>query len=429
MWRPGMASSAIGSTSNRHACSLKFLIRVLLLIAVGIGAQDSFAASSSSPSTPSPPNPRRPPKPPSPPRPPPSPPKPPGKPRPPPRRPKVPQKPPALPPSPPRPPPWPPRTRGGVRLTRGLGRTGRLEVSFRQDFPLMYNYRENGGWAPLCDDGSFGPDDALYFCQQLGFKYGKQFYGSGISDFGADEETPPTPVGKLMCDSGSPDEIPVGQISLTDDSDRVCFLFKTDCPSGVLVALQCSNVLTPPSRPPPPAPPRPPPPPPSSPEKSPPKMRDAIKVLNLEKNLKVSDTDELTSRVELLVNSSADGRTGSSVWAPVCARPQDLGADYVEDNLAYTSCNQASEADPSAWNRQLFGFMRLPIPIPTSIPTGPDGQGNVFDPATYTHWVTVVGDTDKLNSVQEMQLSVSTTPCQTGYMIAVYCVWVTPFGK
>ncbi|GIL90418.1 hypothetical protein Vretimale_19775 [Volvox reticuliferus] len=443
MWRPGTASGAVGSTSNRHACSLQFLLRVLLLIGAGIGAAHSLSTSTSvlsasppsPPPSPSPPNPKSPPKPPAPPRPPPSPPKPPGKPRPPPRKPKTPQKPPTLPPSPPRPPPWPPRTRGGIRLTMGSTRsTGRLEVSFRQDYPLMYNYKENGGWAPLCDDGSFGPDDAQFYCQQLGYKYGKQFYGTGISDFGADEETQPTPVGKLMCDSGTPDEIPVGQIAFfAEDTDRVCFLFKSDCPTGVLVALQCSYTLAPPSRPPPPAPPRPPPPPPSSPQKSPPKLADAIKVFNLEKNLKYPDGDDFAARVELLVNASADGRTGPSVWAPLCARPQDLAAydppelasSYIEDVLAYTSCQQ-SEAEPVTWNRQLYGFLRRPVPIPST----PVAQGDVFNPAAYTYWVTVIGgDTETLNSVQEMQLSVSTTPCETGYMFSMYCVWVTAVGK
>ncbi len=31
-----------------------------------------------------------------------------------------------------------------------------------QDYmPAQKGYFENGGWAPLCDDGSFGPDDAV----------------------------------------------------------------------------------------------------------------------------------------------------------------------------------------------------------------------------------------------------------------------------
>ncbi|EFJ51372.1 hypothetical protein VOLCADRAFT_103417 [Volvox carteri f. nagariensis] len=367
-------------------------------------------------------------KPPSPPRPPPSPPKPPAKPRLPPRKPRVPQKPPALPPSPPRRPPSPPRTRNGVRLTRGAGRIGRLEVSFKQEYyPAQWGYTENGGWAPLCDDGSVGPDEAIFFCQQLGFKTGRQYYAAGISDFGADEVNTPTPVGGLLCD-GFPPEIPVGMIAFQNDDDPTCFLFRSDCSEGALVALQCSNAnFTTPSRPPPPRaagpPPRAPPPP---------DMPDAIKVLDLEPNLvDAGGMRAGNGRVEVLVNSSA----GEPVWAPLCATAEDLalynppewGPTYYPDPVANTSCNQ-EDPRTNTWNTEMIGFIRQPVPIPNdTLPV--NSEANLFNPAKYTHWVTVVGGkSESKYALQAMDLQVSTTPCATGYMYSLACQYLTMYG-
>ncbi|GLI70470.1 hypothetical protein VaNZ11_015380 [Volvox africanus] len=340
--------------------------------------------------------------------------------------------------SPPALPMMSPDRKNGLRLVRGAGRIGRLEARIVTEWFMQVGYNENDGWAPLCDDGSFEDQRAQEFCVLLGFASGRKYYAIGISTFAEDEPQPrPTPLGGLQCmdAEASRQAFPIGKIDLSDSLGYKCLVFPSACWTGALVALQCSNKPLRAKPPPPPLPPTaaatsshhagPPPPLPAAPN-----MQHAINLLSLEDNLMAlwttsTDFGSTPVRVELLVNSSADGRSGEAVWAPLCASQEQL---VLEDYhllmrvTANTSCHQQYEDFPTSLFSWLYGTAQEPAPIPKDAWAPSSGDSSVFDPSRYTHWVTVVGGVEKnLRSLQQMRLKVSTEPCETGMLFVITC--------
>ncbi|EFJ46246.1 hypothetical protein VOLCADRAFT_93337 [Volvox carteri f. nagariensis] len=330
------------------------------------------------------------------------------------------------------------RTKNGLRLVRGRGGIGRLEARVVPDFFLQTGYSQNGGWAPLCDDGSFDDQQALVFCKIMGYKFGRKHYRNGISTNGHDEPEPrPSPLGHLTCnplDQSWP-SFPVGKIDLPDSLDMKCLLFVSSCAGRRLVALQCSDKPLKPKPPPPPSPPTP-------------RMRHAIKMIPLEDNLLAAwqPSGLLFSeplRIELLVNTStststsssygADGvdavansKPGVAVWAPLCVSASQaealklLGSGQEVQVIANTSCHQYEDF-PNSWFSWMVGKEQTPVNIPTDASPS-DDKSPMFDPSLYTHWATVVGGAvEGRLSLQQMQLQVSTEPCETGLMFVATC--------
>ncbi|GIL90417.1 hypothetical protein Vretimale_19778 [Volvox reticuliferus] len=346
---------------------------------------------------------------------------------------KPPLKPPPSPPKPKPPPPAkppppsppPPTIKGyAVRLV-GAQRTngriiGRLQVHIAGDPFLYWGYHENDGWAPICDDFSLSAAEAKMFCNKLNFQYGRQFFGDGISTLRPDETNPPTPLGYLTCqgDTRPPDLIATGFIGMSNYDDRTigCFLYPVTCDRQVLVALECSDTPFPAGPSPPPRPPSPPPPPPP-----PPDTRYSIQVVTPEENL-LSGFPLDGDRVMLLVNSSADGRTGDPVWAPLCASDADVNPASQDDSVAYIACHQLNNWF-NALGYHMYPSRGKPLRIP-KVPLAPSGgMKSVFNPSNYTHWVTVVGSANiqGLRMVQELKLQVTTTPCPSGYLYTIAC--------
>ncbi|GIL42072.1 hypothetical protein Vafri_116 [Volvox africanus] len=342
-------------------------------------------------------------------------------------------------PSPSPPPPPPQYAKKGLRLVRAIqpatnltsrktaGIIGRLEVKVAR----MYSEKK-AVWAPLCDDGSFDAWRAQEFCDILGFKYGMKYNGTGISTFGNEEATHAAPFGDLKCFNQPWQAGPAtwsGWIDFPSRMKKYCYFFWSDCPSGQLVALQCSN--SPLS---PPLPPRPSSPPP--PDRS---LGGAIRHVPPESNIDFMAYFGMSYRVELLVNSSADGRSGETVWAPLCASQEQLVALKQEtrdmyggapDIIANTSCNQDNYFSDNSWYLSLTGYALSPALIPeapSATNRSDDSVSNeyptrLFDPSTYTHWVTIVDEVKEgTSALQRMQLKVSTSSCESGYLFLVRC--------
>ncbi len=72
----------------------------------------------------------------------------------------------------------------------------------------------------------------------------------------------------------------------------------------------------------------------------PPSMSKGIRLIRVERNLDAGEYG--LTRVELLVNSSADGHSGPAVWAPLCARAAGVAIfnNSKAQVLANTACNQ-----------------------------------------------------------------------------------------
>ncbi|GIL91835.1 hypothetical protein Vretifemale_19419 [Volvox reticuliferus] len=310
----------------------------------------------------------------------------------------------------PRPPPPPPSLSSfndNLRLVRGSELWGRLEVKVGgvglSDVP------REGEWATLCDDGSFTTYEAMHICQKCGFLYGRPYYASGVNTFGADEVDRPDTFGNIICygdgQSVPTDLYPIARLLLFDEYEMWCNVFRSTCPSQVLVGLECSNNPFPTASPPPPVPPRPPPPP-----FPPPSMQNDIKLI-------VVDDNQVPhiNRVELRVNSSSDGHTGPSVWAPLCAPSNDDVYGYYERTFGLTICKQADGFKTSP-----FRFYAGVEFIKYALPTGPISSLGGFDPAQYTRWVTVVGNFDAY-TVQGMTLEVSSQPCASGFILGLRC--------
>ncbi|GLI63736.1 hypothetical protein VaNZ11_006806 [Volvox africanus] len=305
-----------------------------------------------------------------------------------------------------------------VRAQRTEGRAiGRLQVHVIGSVFFLPGYQENDGWALLCDDYSMSEGEAQMFCNQMNFKYGRQFYGEGISTLGPDETNPPTPLGYLTCmgESGPPDKRAIGVIGMDFNSMLGCYLYSVTCARNVLVALECSDspFSTGPS--PPPRPPSPPPPPPS-----PPNTGLFIQRIQAEANLN-PEIHWNVYRVMLLVNSSADGRTGAPVWAPLCASNADVQLGSRNNSVAEVACHQENNWFDN-YGYYMFAYQGAPLRIP-DVPLAPsDGTEPAFDPSKYTHWVTVVGgDTKNVRMVQELALQVTTSPCPSGYLYSTIC--------
>ncbi|GLI63741.1 hypothetical protein VaNZ11_006812 [Volvox africanus] len=321
------------------------------------------------------------------------------------------------------PPSPPPQTIEGysvrlVRAQRTKGRAvGRLQVHIFGYLYLYPGYQENDGWAPLCDDYSMSEGEAQMFCNQMNFMYGRQFYGKGISTLGPDETNPPTPLGYLTCmgESGPPDKRAIGVIGMDFNSMLGCYLYSVTCARNVLVALECSDSPFPTGPSPPPRPPSPPPPPPS-----PPSTGLFIQRIEAEANLNPEYYWNVY-RVMLLVNSSADGRTGAPVWAPLCASDADVQPELRNDSVAEVACHQENNWFAS-YGYHMVAYQGDPLRIP-DVPLAPsDGTEPAFDPSKYTHWVTVVGgDTKNVRMVQELALQVTTSPCPSGYLYSTIC--------
>ncbi|GIL66230.1 hypothetical protein Vafri_19759 [Volvox africanus] len=343
--------------------------------------------------------------------------------KPPPSPPKSPKPPPPVksPPFPrPSPPPQPPpeflspAVSGTLRLVRGSSPLrGRLEVKVG---PVGWftPVGPDGRWATICDDGSFTTSKATMICKKSGYLYGRAYYESGVNSFGDDEVDRPITLGNLECErtggaayGHSMEAYPVASLMLFSKKEMTCQLYLTTCSRQVLVGLECSNKPFPRAPPPPPVPPSPPPPPPP-----PPSMENAIELKPAESNLVQSPSPP--KRVELLVNSSSDGHTGPSVWAPLCASSDNVHGWDME-TFATTMCRQPEGFKWPLFRAGLNGVLNL-LPLPTEPVTSVDD----FDPSKYTHWVTVVGDFFAY-TVQDMQLQVSTTPCASGYMLGLYC--------
>ncbi|GIL91839.1 hypothetical protein Vretifemale_19419 [Volvox reticuliferus] len=304
----------------------------------------------------------------------------------------------------PRPPPAPPSLSSfndTLRLVRGSELKGRLEVKVGP-----YPYPE---WVTLCDDGSFTTYEAMLICQKCGFLYGRPYYANGINSFGADEVYRPDTVGNIICkgdgESIPPDAFVITRLLFFDQYEMWCYVFQSTCPNQVLVGLECSNNPFPTASPPPPVPPRPPPPP-----FPPPSMQNDIKLI-------VVDDNQVPhiNRVELRVNSSSDGHTGPSVWAPLCAPSNDDVYGYYERTFGLTICKQADGFKTSP-----FRFYAGVEFIKYALPTGPISSLGGFDPAQYTRWVTVVGNFDAY-TVQGMTLEVSSQPCASGFILGLRC--------
>ncbi|GIL61528.1 hypothetical protein Vafri_15963 [Volvox africanus] len=310
----------------------------------------------------------------------------------------------------------------GAQRTKGRA-VGRLQVHIFGHPFFFPGYEENDGWAPLCDDYSMSETEAQIFCNNLNFTYGRQFYGEGISTLGPDETNPPTPLGYLTCmgEPGPPNLLPTGLIGLWNfDTTLRCYLYPVTCTRNVLVALECSDTPFPTGPSPPPRPPNPPPPPPP-----PPDTTFSIKKIHAETNLNPAN-DWLVERIMLLVNSSADGRTGDPVWAPLCASDADVQSDPRNDAVAYIACHQANNWY-AGWSYYMFASQGDPLRIPDVQLEPSDGTESFFDPSNYTHWVTVVdGATNGVRMVQELVLQVTTTPCPSGYLYNVRCVELFP---
>ncbi|EFJ46369.1 hypothetical protein VOLCADRAFT_105573 [Volvox carteri f. nagariensis] len=401
---PSSRNRSLGAqvTSGRSAVLVLTLAAVLLAVA-GLGAVEGAPLPPKPPKpSPRPPSPRPPsPRPPSPRPPSPRPPSP----RPPPPRSPPPRSPPPRlsppPPRPnkaPRPPPPTPPPEGGLRLVRGTaGNVGRLEVQL--------TYPDE--WVALCDDGTFTAYEAGLFCKMLGYSYGRQFYAQGISTYGPDESDPPELRGNLVCtgdnDSRPPYAFFLQMINFSSQQEVSCEVFHVACPRNMLVAMECSET---PFKyngpPPPPSLPSPPPPPPP-----PPSMQDFIRLIRLTgSNPWMPD-----GLVVLLVNSSADGRTGEPVWAPLCA-DGIAGVDKIANML----CKQ-NDGFRDSPIRIILGSPREAIEITQQASTISD-----FNPSEYSHWVTVVGGiSSSAYTVYDTQLQVTTQPCSSGYLFHVIC--------
>ncbi|EFJ49909.1 hypothetical protein VOLCADRAFT_89394 [Volvox carteri f. nagariensis] len=367
-------------------------------------------------------------------------------------------------PSPPSSPPAPPDySRKGLRLVRTVlqprasstaggrnGRgghevvTGRLEVRVGSRQPRGSRPR----WAPLCDDGSFDIWQAQEFCNIMGYKYGIKYNGSGISSYGPDENS---------CSSEPWHGRPATWLGFIDFPSRMakyCYLFWSDCPAKLLVALQCSDSPLMAS----PLPPRAPSPPPPNAA-----LRKAIRYVPPEPNLGMQVMFGMTFRWELLVNVStsdiagsvegdgrgSDGEQQSSkdtaapeaVWAPLCASPGQVAAlrrqprdSYGDaaDIVANTSCYQVDDFTSGLF-LSLTGYALAPVAIPkgnsnynstdSSSLYYYDSVKDGFDPSKYSHWVTIVDDGIRADrqALQEMQLNISTTPCESGYLFISRC--------
>ncbi|GIM02435.1 hypothetical protein Vretimale_7302 [Volvox reticuliferus] len=313
----------------------------------------------------------------------------------------------------PRPPPPPPSLSSfndTLRLVRGSELKGRLEVKVGSAGPSAVPREDE--WVTLCDDGSFTTYEAMLICQKCGFLYGRPYYASGVNSFGADEVDRPRTMGNIICygdgQSVPTDLHPIGSLSFFNEYEMQCYVYESTCPNQVLVGLECSNNPFPTASPPPPVPPRPPPPP-----FPPPSMQNDIKLIFVE------DGRPFIYRVELRVNSSSDGHTGPSVWAPVCAPSSDdvYGNSMYEASFATTMCKQADgfRKDPSVFS--VHGEL-----VKYALPTGFSSSLGGFDPAQYTRWVTVVGNFDAY-TVQGMTLQVSNKTCTSGFILGLQCFW------
>ncbi|PNW77966.1 hypothetical protein CHLRE_10g458800v5 [Chlamydomonas reinhardtii] len=425
------------------------LLAVLLLSAAVVHAQPALTTNRKSPSPkPSPkPSPPKPPSPPSP--------KPPPKPRPSPKK-KSPK------PKKSPPPPAFVRAKNGIRLVDGAGPRGRLEVSSTDGW-VSGLYDGSVAWRPLCDSGVFDDYTAQTMCEMLDYKYGRKYYTAKVAypnSYNKSEYASQDPLDYLSCYSNSPDgarrmlhagssashtlntagaaamgeeegahrelrgggharklTAPLrGDVNTPPESPYSCAFRLGECTyDGPLVGIECSMTEFPPAPPPPPSPPNPPP--------APPPKSGKIRLIggsympgDIEPNLCNAGSDvwpdcQGFGRVEVQVPDAG----GNLIWAPLCP-----AFDGDESFVADVACKQAFDWPDKP--KPSFFVSGNPLLPGWTIPTSPVTNAAYFNPAAYTGWASIVGgDVTTALSLQELDLQVTTEPCPTGYMFAVYC--------
>ncbi|GFR50733.1 hypothetical protein Agub_g12990 [Astrephomene gubernaculifera] len=360
----------------------------------------------------------------------------------------------------PKPPPAPIRERNGVRLTGGSGSKGRLEVSSTASW-LTDGTPGAVTWRPLCDDDSLGDSLPQIACEMLGYKYGRRYYSPDVNYREADPNATrmDAPLGYMYCskkgshrrlasshaadneeaagmsaaaaldlDQGSSSSrvrggrallAPLrGSVNTPAKSPYSCSFRLGDCGyPGPMAGVECSNSLLPPAPPPPPVPPTPPP--------APPPKSDSIRLVGgantdsrVEPNLCSSPEDPLCAffgRVEVQV--AAPDNSSALVWAPLCA----LGDQLSGYSFGKLVCNQVANWPDD--NTRVYWLVHATLAeSPFTIPQGTVTEEGAFNPAQYGTWATVVGgDLDNALRVQELDVQVSTSQCDSGAMFAVRC--------
>ncbi|GIL90424.1 hypothetical protein Vretifemale_18034, partial [Volvox reticuliferus] len=154
------------------------------------------------------------------------------------------------------------------------------------------------------------------------------------------------------------------------------------------------------------------------------------------------------SRTELLVQ---DKFGGQQAWAPLCAVK---ASGEVLDAVAKLICNQYYEwpmpdntvagggrklsavvgTSSGSSLHSVMGVAYEPFKIPdpskpgnatgTKVPGGSPVVESPWDPSTVSRWVTVTSwdNITSAKSMQDLQLQVSSQPCESGQIFAVYCM-------
>ncbi|KAG2449421.1 hypothetical protein HYH02_005568 [Chlamydomonas schloesseri] len=368
------------------------------------------------------------------------------------------------------PPPAFMRAKNGIRLVDGSGPKGRLEVSSTDGW--LTDYVDGAvAWRPLCATGFFDDSMAQVMCEMLDYKYGRLYYTAKVAyptSYNKSEYASQDPLDFLTCHSNSPptddqfggrrmlrdsaasSEVAAaaealggdhqhrelrgqqqqqqhshgrsltaplrGTVATPPESPYACNFRLGDCTyDGPLVGIECSKTEFPPAPPPPPSPPNTPSAPPPRSEK----LRligGSYRTGNVEPNLCNDAVDGYPEcnqygRVEVQVSDVS----GNLVWAPLCSA-LDGDEPFVADVVCKQAFDWPDKPKPS------FYVNGNPLIPGWTIPTSQVTDRKDFNPAKYTGWATIVGgDVTTALSLQELDIQVTTTPCDSGHMFGVSC--------
>ncbi|KAG2497018.1 hypothetical protein HYH03_005021 [Edaphochlamys debaryana] len=362
----------------------------------------------------------------------------------------------------------PVRNKNGIRLVKGKGSKGRLEISSKDQWLVTPGDAKGTAWRPMCDVGSYSDELAQTMCELLGYKYGRKYYTAAVNSrpynaaVAADWRT--HPVDYMYC--GDVDDtaghrrllrdVPrrqhtgaerlgaegragsgaassnamlrgrtgrdlqsvfFGEVNIPAAAKVSCEFRMGSCNfTGPLAGLECANKpfkpLPSPSPSPSPSESQPPPPPPKQASI---RLRgDFAGALDaLEPNL--CDLGDCSfGRAEIQVEDPS--KPGELVWAPLCAPLNMSSADWLVDIACKQATGYPDSMPGTIWH--VNGEPGEPFPVPTGNVTTPGD----FDPAAYPVWASVVGEeTDaEPQRIQDLTLALNAS-CPGEALLSLRC--------
>ncbi|GLI64605.1 hypothetical protein VaNZ11_007913 [Volvox africanus] len=358
----------------------------------------------------------------------------------------------------------------GVRLITDDGRPmGRLEVTARE--PRFARSAANKtSWVAVCDF-AFTDLAAETMCKLLGYTYGRKYYAPGVNArasttsnytagyFRCSAKGPTAATGRRLLrnqmetnhrdgalaaasvavapaggDGGwgqhQPNDGPRQRalsslqynLNTSTTAPYACGFSLVTCdPLGLLVGIECANGTFPWAPPPPPLPP-------TSPA-APPPYSDLIRLVGgpsagsgtVERNLCNATSAQFCakySRVEMLVTLSGFG--DMKTWAPLCAVNGSLAQE-----VARVACQQEYNWPSLRVSPPYTITHSLPDgdPLFFTIPRGMAIAKGDFNPANVMVWATVesVDATRKLRTLQDFNVTISSSICRNGNLFALSC--------